>query len=285
MSLEKKVTVQDFIKKKYRGEKIVMLTAYDYITAKLVDLGGVDGILVGDSLGMVLLGYRSTHPVSMNEMLHHVKAVARANPRALIVADMPFGSYEVSKEEALKNAIKFVKAGADAVKIEGGKEIAEYVSYLVKFGIPVMGHIGLNPQRSLVIGGYRLMGKTVDQAIRVLEDAKALEEAGVFAIVIEHTVAEVAQEITKRIRVPTICIGSGPYCDGQILVLHDILGLSENIPYFAKKYIDLKDLIIKAVRSFVEEVRNGVFPSKEHYKCMKEAELNKFKELLRKFDG
>ncbi|HIP57208.1 MAG TPA: 3-methyl-2-oxobutanoate hydroxymethyltransferase [Ignisphaera aggregans] len=278
--MRSKVTVRDFLKKKQCGERIVMVTAYDYVMARLVDMAGVDGILVGDSVAMTMLGLDSTVRIGMRTILHHLSAVSRAKPRALVVADMPFGSYEINPEDALRNAIKLVRHGAEAVKLEGGIEIFNVVERLVKAGIPVMGHIGLNPQRALVLGGYRLMGKDVDQAIKIVEDAKALEEAGVFAIVIEHTAAEVAAEVTKRVKVPTICIGSGPYCDGQILVLHDILGLSENPPYFAKVYRDLSKEIIDAVREFINEVRSGQFPSKQHYKSMRSEEYAKFIEKL-----
>ncbi len=280
-----KVTVQDFIKKKSRGEKIVMVTAYDYPTAKIVDEAGVDGILVGDSVAMVVLGLDSTTRIGMATILHHLRAVARARPRALLVADMPFGSYEISAEEALRNAVKLIRAGAEAVKLEGGVEIFNIVEKLVKAGIPVMGHIGLNPQRALVLGGYKLMGKKVEQALKIIEDAKALEEAGAFAIVIEHTVAEVAAEVTKRLKIPTICIGSGPHCDGQILVLHDIVGLSEQVPYFAKVYADLRTAVRKAVEAFVNDVRSGRFPEEGRYRSAGEKFAEELRALLRERYG
>ena len=279
-----RVTPRDFVKKKLRNERIVMVTAYSYPQAKIVDSAGVDGILVGDSVAMVELGLQSTLQIGMKEMLHHVKAVARAKPRALVVGDMPFMSYERSRAEALKNASRLIKAGADAVKLEGGAEFSDRVEALVKAGIPVMGHIGLTPQRYLTIGGYRLMGKRAEQAKKLIGDAKALEEAGVFAIVIENTVAEVAAEITKRVKIPTICIGSGPWCDGQILVFHDLVGLSELTPYFAKKYVDAFALLGGAVRKYVDEVRRGVYPDEAHYRRMEAEELEKFRELLRKLD-
>ncbi len=278
----KKVTIADFKRKKERGEKIVMVTAYDYPFAKIVDEAGVDAILVGDSLAMVVMGYDDTHRIGMKEMIHHVKAVANAKPRAMVVADMPFGSYEESPEKALRNAIKLIKAGADAVKIEGGAELSNTVRKLVQAGIPVMGHIGLNPQRYLTVGGYKLMGKDVAKAVKIVRDAKVLEEAGVFAIVIEHTVAEVAKVITESVSVPTICIGSGPWCDGQVLVLHDVLGLSSEIPYFAKTYVDLRGIALNAVRSFVEEVKKGVFPSREHYRSVGTNYLEELRKVLSK---
>jgi len=246
-------------------EKIAMITAYDYTMAKLVDAAGVDIILVGDSAGMVVHGFESTHPVTMEIMLFHVSSVARARPRALVVGDMPFLSYETSIEEAVKNAGLFIRAGADAVKLEGGLEYVDVVKALVRAGIPVMGHIGLNPQRALLIGGYRKRGVSDVEREKIIEDAKALEKAGVFSIVIEYTAADVAEEVTREVSVPTICIGSGPYCDGQVLVLHDVLGLTENPPLFAKKYVDLSQIIKSSIEKYVEEVKKGVFPSREHY--------------------
>ncbi len=271
----KKVTALDLIKMKQRGEKIVMITAYDYVTAKLVDEAGVDAILVGDSLGMVMLGYESTLPVTMEEMLIHVRAVARAKPRALIVGDMPFMSYEASRKEAVRNAGRMVKAGAEAVKLEGGVEIVDKVEAIVNAGIPVMGHIGLTPQRYLKLGGYKLMGKTAEAAEKLLEDAKALEDAGAFAIVIEFTAAEVAKMITEKLKIPTIGVGAGPWCDGQVLVIHDVLGLSPYSPPFAKRYVDLSKIIKDAVARYAEEVRKGVFPGPEHYFTMKPGEAEK----------
>lgn len=264
-----KVTVKTFLDMKDRGEKIVMITAYDYINAKIVDEAGVDGILVGDSVGNVLLGYRSTLQVSMEDMLHHVKAVARSEPRALLVADMPFMSYEPSNEYALINASRFIRAGAEAVKLEGGVEIIDRVDALVKAGIPVMGHIGLNPQRINVLGGYRYRGRTDEEAEKLIEDAKALEDAGVFSIVLELIYADVAREITRSLNIPTIGIGAGPYCDGQIIVFHDIMGLTPVKLSFVKRYIDLYNVMKEATKEYVEEVRSGIFPSKEYYRVRK----------------
>ncbi|RLG86283.1 MAG: 3-methyl-2-oxobutanoate hydroxymethyltransferase [Thermoprotei archaeon] len=284
MSAPRRVTPRDFVKKKQRGERIVMITAYSYPQARIVDAAGVDGILVGDSVAMVELGLPATIYVSMKEMLHHVRAVARARPRALVVGDMPFMSYERSRSEALRNAAAFIRAGADAVKLEGGAEVADRVEALVKAGIPVMGHVGLTPQRFLTIGGYRLMGKKAEQAAKLLEDAKAREDAGAFAVVIENTVAEVAAEITKRLRIPTICIGSGPWCDGQIIVLHDIVGLTEEPPYFTRRYADVASVMRRAVESYVEDVRSGRFPGEGMYRRMKPEELEAFRKLLRELD-
>ncbi len=280
--MRRKILPTHIIKMKKRGEKIVMITAYDYPTAKLVDEAGVDAILVGDSLGMVVLGYSSTLPVTMEEMLHHIRAVARARPRALVIGDMPFLSYETSTRDAVLNAGRMLKEGAEAVKIEGGVEVVDKVEAMVKAGIPVMGHVGLTPQRALKLGGYKLMGKKVELAEKIIEDAKALEDAGAFAVVIEFTVAEVARIITEKLSIPTICIGSGPWCDGQVLVIHDILGLSEEIPPFAKKYIDLSKIIREAVGSYVKEVRDGIFPSQEHTIFMDENEYRKLVERLKR---
>ncbi len=280
-----KVTVRSFLDMKREGRKIVMITAYDYPTAKIVDEAGVDGILVGDSVGMVLLGYDSTLKVTMEDMLHHVKAVSRANPRALVVADMPFMSYEPSNRDALENAAKFIRAGAEAVKLEGGVEIVDRVEALVKAGIPVMGHIGLNPQRIYTIGGYRYRGRTEDEAARLVEDALALEEAGAFSIVIELVYAEVAREITRRLNIPTIGIGAGPYCDGQIIVYHDIMGLTPYKLSFVKRYVELYDVMKNAVSSYVSEVREGIFPGEGFYKSMDKDVLKRFMERIEGRDG
>jgi len=280
MARDRKITVTDFLNMKGR-EKIVMIATYDYITAKLCDQAGVDGILIGDSVIMNLYGFPTTHHATLRDIIRHTQAVANAKPRALVVADMPFMSYETSKRDAVRNAAKLIRAGADAVKVEGGAEIADKVEAIVKAGIPVMGHIGLTPQRVLRLGGYRLMGKTAEVGLKLLEDAKALEEAGAFSVVIEFTAAEVAAEITRRLKIPTICIGSGPDCDGQILVLHDILGLSEIEPFFAKKYLNLKEQILKALSEYVQDVRQGRFPGPEHYRKMKSDEYEKFLKMLK----
>ncbi len=264
-----RLTVRDVLAAKGR-RRLVMVTAYDYPFARIVDEAGVDMILVGDSAAMVVHGLPNTNMATMEMMLLHTAAVARAARRAMVVADMPFGSYEASRAEAVRNAVRFVRVGADAVKLEGGAEVADRVEAIVAAGVPVVGHIGLTPQKRLVIGGYRRRGRTVEEAEKLLEDAKALEEAGAFAIVIEFTAEEVAAEITRRLRIPTICIGSGRFCDGQVLVLHDILGLSEEPPPFAKKYADLRSEALRAVRRFAEEVRSGAFPSEEHVFHMKE---------------
>jgi 3-methyl-2-oxobutanoate hydroxymethyltransferase len=259
--MEKK-TWRDIVKKKGK-EKITVLTAYDYPTSRLMARTELDAILVGDSGGMNVLGYESTLNVSMEDMETFVRAVARARPPQLVIADMPFLSYEISQEKALENAGRLVRDGANAVKLEGGREMVDIVSALVKAGIPVMGHIGLTPQRFLRIGGYRTMGANVEELI---EDAKALERAGVFAVVLENVYAESAEEVTKAIGVPTICIGAGLWCDGQVLVIHDILGLTEIRPYFSKVYRNVGEIIESAVRDYVKEVKEGTFPSRENYK-------------------
>ncbi len=264
-----RMSVREFVSLKGK-RRIVMITAYDYPFARIADEAGVDAILVGDSASMVVHGLPSTHHATMEMMLLHTSAVARAVRRAMVVGDMPFGSYEASRVEAVKNAMRFVRAGADAVKLEGGVEVVDKIEAIVKAGIPVMAHIGLTPQRYLVLGGYRRRGRTVTDAERLLEDAKAVEEAGAFAVVIEFTAEEVAAEITRRLRIPTICIGSGRYCDGQVLVLHDVLGLSEHTPPFAKKYADLATIARNAIEKYVREVREGKFPGEEHVFHMKE---------------
>ena len=281
MASREKITVRDVVRAKQRGERIVMVTAYDYPPARIVDEAGVDAILVGDSVGMVVHGLGSTLQVTMDMMLLHVAAVARAKPRALVVGDMPFMSYEASINEAVRNAGKMLAMGADAVKLEGGQEYSDVVKALTRAGIPVMGHIGLTPQKHKLLGGYRLAGKTAEEAKKIIQDAEALEEAGAFAIVIEFTAHEVARKITQRLSIPTICIGSGPHCDGQILVLHDLIGLSPSPPPFAKKYLDAAKMIREAVTRYANEVRQGAFPSTGMYWGMKKGELDRLEQMLR----
>jgi 3-methyl-2-oxobutanoate hydroxymethyltransferase len=264
-----KITVPDLLQRKSAAgstpnpSRITCLTAYDYPTARLLDEAGVDVILVGDSLAMVVLGYDSTLPVTLDEMLHHARAVRRGTKRALLVADMPFGSYHSDTAESLRNAVRFVKeAGVEAVKVEGGERRLELIVRLTEAEIPVMGHVGLTPQSVNALGGYRVQGKTADSAEQLLRDARAVEAAGAFSVVLEAVPRELAAQITRELRIPTIGIGAGPDCDGQILVLHDLLGLTfEQTPKFARQYANLGDAISGAVRQYCEDVRSGGFPS------------------------
>jgi len=247
-------------------EPFACLTAYDYLTAKIIDESGIPLILVGDTVGMVVLGYENTLPVTMEEMLHHTAAVTRAVKSALVVADMPFMSYHVSVRQALENAGRFIKsAGAGAVKIEGGALRAETVRALVDNGIPVLGHIGLTPQSICSLGGYKIAGKRTAEVRRLLGDAKALEKAGAFALVLECMPPAAAKKIASALRIPTIGIGAGPFCDGQILVTNDMLGFTSGVaPKFVKRYVDLTSQIRNAVSGFKKEVGSGKFPAKEH---------------------
>ncbi len=261
-----KVTTQTIRKMKQDGKKITMLTAYDYSMAALLDQVGIDILLVGDSLGMVVLGYETTLPVTMEEMLHHTRAVSRAARRAMVVGDMPFMSYQISAEQALENAGRFLKeANAHAVKLEGGQEIADTVKKIVDSGIPVMGHLGLTPQSIHQLGGYGVQGKESKAARKMIQDAKALEAAGIFSLVLECVPTALAKVITEEISVPTIGIGAGIHCDGQVLVTHDLLGLFEKfIPKFVKRYAELNKPVKEAVKQFIEEVQTGKFPGVEH---------------------
>lgn len=261
-----KVTVPAIRAMKAQGRRIAMVTAYDYVTGRLVDEAGADIALVGDSVGMVMLGYETTLPVTMEEMLHHTRAARRGVKRALLVGDMPFGSYQGSVSEAVHNAARFLKeAGADAVKVEGGRRIAETVRTMTLHGIPVMGHIGMTPQSVRQYGGFKVQGREEAERKELLEDAKALEEAGVFAIVLECIPASLAEEITASVSVPTIGIGAGPSCDGQVLVIHDLLGLSGDFkPRFVKRYAELGKLAREAIAEYCREVREGAFPAPEH---------------------
>jgi 3-methyl-2-oxobutanoate hydroxymethyltransferase len=263
-----KVTVPELMQRKTlaagsQNKKITCLTAYDYPTGRLVDEAGVDVVLVGDSLAMVMLGHDSTLPLTLEEALHHTKAVRRGVERGLVVADMPYGSYHGDINESLRNAMRFVKeAGAEAVKIEGGERRLELITRLTEAEIPVMGHIGLTPQSLNALGGYRVQGKTPNAAEQLLRDAKAVEAAGAFAIVLEAIPRELAAEITKAVEIPTIGIGAGPDCDGQVLVLHDMLGLTfQNAPKFARRYANIGEIISKAVREYCADVQSGSFPT------------------------
>ena len=261
-----RVTIADIGEMKRKKEKIPMLTAYDCVTAKMVDESGVPLILVGDSLGMVMLGYESTIPVTMDEMIHHTKAVVRGAKKALVVGDMPFMTYHISVSDALHNAARFIReAGAQAVKLEGGEIVAETVRRLVGCGIPVMGHIGLTPQSIHQLGGYKARGRSLEEARKLLSDARILEEAGAFTIVLECTPAALSRLITQRLAIPTIGIGAGPDCDGQVQVISDILGLyTEFVPKHAKQYARLAGEIKTAVSSYISEVESVTFPTAQH---------------------
>ncbi|MGB7728862.1 MAG: 3-methyl-2-oxobutanoate hydroxymethyltransferase [Candidatus Acidiferrum sp.] len=264
-----KVTVPDLMQRKTlaaansANKKITCLTAYDYPTARLLDEAGVDMVLVGDSVAMVALGYDSTLPLTLEEALHHTKAARRGVKRALLVADMPYGSYHGDLHESLRNAMRFVKeAGAEAVKVEGGERRLELIARLTEAEIPVMGHVGLTPQSVNAMGGYRVQGKTPGTADQLLRDARSVEAAGAFAIVLEAMPRELAAEITRAVRIPTIGIGAGPDCDGQVLVLHDMLGLTfQDAPKFARRYANVGDMISNAVREYCVDVQNGKFPT------------------------
>ncbi|MCI5124181.1 MAG: 3-methyl-2-oxobutanoate hydroxymethyltransferase [Candidatus Electrothrix sp. AR5] len=268
----KKVTVKDFCEMKGSGHVISMLTAYDASMARLLDQSGVDALLVGDSLGMVVLGYDSTVPVTMEEMLHHAGAVSRGTERALVIGDMPFGSYQVSVEQAIANGTRFLKeAGCDCVKLEGGEEVCAAVRGLVRAGVPVMGHIGLTPQTAGQLGGFKVQGKDMKAARQLLADAKALEAAGVFGITLEAVPAPLATIITQEVTVPIIGIGAGPDCDGQVLVIHDMLGLFEKFtPKFVKQYCHLSQDIKQGVQAYLQELQEGSFPAEEHSFSAKE---------------
>lgn len=279
----RKTTILDIRSKKDQGIPITMLTAYDYPAALLVDQAGIDIILVGDSLGMVVLGLDSTVPVTMEEMLHHCRAVSRGANRALLVGDMPFMSYQAEIPEAVRNAARFMKeAGMDTVKVEGGREIAPTVRAVVDAGIPVMGHIGLTPQSASKLGGFRVQGKTAADAVRLLQDALLLQEAGCYAIVLEAVPERVAELISKRLEIPTIGIGAGVACDGQVLVFHDLVGLYDRFtPRFVRQYADIGNAISEAVRSFAEEVESREFPTSDHIFTINDRE---YEELLKQLE-
>ncbi len=273
-------SVRDILSMK-NSKKITAITAYDYTTAQLCDKAGVDILLVGDSAGMVMLGYENTIPVTMEQMCLFTEAVSRGRQNALVVADMPFMSYQASKSQAIENAGRLIKAGADAVKLEGGTEIKETVRAIVEIGIPVMGHIGFQPQTTTLQEGYKVQAKTKDAALRLIEAAKALEEAGAFSIALEMVTKEVSKLISSSIGIPTIGIGSGPDCDGQVLVVHDVLGLYEKIkPKFAKRYLELSSDIVRALESYKNDVVSGKFPGTEHSFSMDKSELERLKKEI-----
>jgi len=278
-----KLRIEDTLTMKGK-RKIAMITAYDYPSALLADKAGIDIILVGDTCSMVILGYYSTLPITMDEMIYHCKAVKRGVEHALMVGDMPFMSFNVSKEDSIRNAGRFIKeGGCDAVKLEGGIIIKDTVKALADAGIPVMGHVGLAPQTATFLSGYKVKGKEAIKAIKIIQDAKAIESSGAFSIVLESLTSEVAKIITHELSIPTIGIGAGPDCDGQVLVLHDLLGLFDKFtPRFVKKYANLSEEILKALETYKDEVKKGIFPDEQHCYHMDKAEFDKLKEMLKK---
>ena len=260
----KKLSINDILSMKNK-EKISVITSYDYWSSKICDNAGIDILLVGDSGGMVMLGYDSTIPVNMKEMLMFTKAVSSGAKRSLIVSDMPFGSYQIDLEYAVKNAIRFVKSGSDAVKLEGGIEMIDKIQAIIDVGIPVMGHIGLKPQTTKLWEGYKVQGNTALSGAKILREARELEKVGVFAIVLEMVTLEVADLISKNLKIPTIGIGSGPHCDGQVLVLHDMLNLYDKIkPRFVKNYVNLSETILNALQRYINDVKTATFPEDQH---------------------
>lgn len=274
-------SVQDIIKMKKDGKKISVVTSYDYTLASLCDKAGIDVLLVGDSGGMVMLGYENTIPVTMEQMCMFTESVSNARHGSLLVADLPFMSYQVSIDDAIRNSGRLIKAGADAVKLEGGTVMAETISAIVDVGIPVMGHIGLQPQTTVLSQGYKVQGKTKDTAIKLIQDAKKLEEAGVFSIALEMVSHEVADIISEMINIPTIGIGSGVRCDGQVLVLQDLLGMYDKIkPKFAKRYMNLSQDIVNALENYRNDIESNTFPSEENWFSMEKEELKKLQEEI-----
>ena len=274
-------SVSDILRMKKEKKKISVITSYDYTLASLCDKAGIDVLLVGDSAGMVMLGYENTVTVTMDQMCMFTEAVSRARKNALLVSDLPFMSYQASIEDAISNSGKLIKAGADAVKLEGGSIMAETISAIVDVGIPVMGHIGLQPQTTILSQGYKVQGKTKDTAMKLIKDAKDLEEAGVFSIALEMVSHEVAEIISQTVSVPIIGIGSGVGCDGQVLVIQDLLGMYDKIkPKFAKRYMNLSEDIVKSLEDYKNDVISGTFPAEENWFSMEEEELKKLREQI-----
>jgi 3-methyl-2-oxobutanoate hydroxymethyltransferase len=278
----KKVTVHTLMEKKARGEKITFLTAYDYPTAVVEDRVGIDIILVGDSLGMCVYGFDSTLPVTMDMIVNHSKAVRKGAPNSFVIGDMPYMSYQVSVEQAVANAGRIMQeAGVDAIKLEGGIEMADRIEAITKSGIPVMGHLGLTPQSAAMLGGFKAQGRNVDAALKLIKEAKAIEEAGCVSILLEAIPAEVAKIITERANIPILGIGAGPYCDGQTLVVHDVLGFfGGHVAKFVKQYANMNEYIEKALTEYKKDVENGIFPGPEHCYKINEEELEKLKKAL-----
>ncbi len=274
-------SVQDIINMKKDEKKISVITSYDYTLASLCDKAGMDILLVGDSAGMVMLGYENTIPVTMDQMCMFTEAVSRARQNSLLVADLPFMSYQASIDDAIKNSGRLIKAGADAVKLEGGTPMAETINAIVDIGIPVMGHIGLQPQTTMLSQGYKVQGRTKDAALKLINDAKELEEAGVFSIALEMVSHEVAEIISDTISVPTIGIGSGVGCNGQVLVIHDLLGMYEKLkPKFVRRYMNLSEDIVKALQNYKNDIELDIFPAQENWFSMDEDEFKKLREEI-----
>ena len=274
-------SVQDIIKMKKDEKKISVITSYDYSLASLCDKAGIDILLVGDSAGMVMLGYENTIPVTMDQMCMFTEAVSRARQNSLLVADLPFMSYQASIEDAITNSGRLIKAGADSVKLEGGTPMAETISAIVDVGIPVMGHIGLQPQTTMLSQGYKVQGKTKDTALKLIDDAKELEEAGVFSIALEMVSHEIAEIISETISVPTIGIGSGVGCNGQVLVVQDLLGMYDKLkPKFVRRYMNLSEDIVKALENYKNDIESGTFPAEENWFSMNDGELKKLREEI-----
>jgi len=274
-------TVQDIIKMKKDEKKISVITSYDYSLASLCDKAGIDILLVGDSAGMVMLGYENTIPVTMDQMCMFTEAVSRARQNSLLVADLPFMSYQASIEDAITNSGRLIKAGADSVKLEGGTPMAETINAIVDVGIPVMGHIGLQPQTTMLSQGYKVQGKTKDTALKLIDDAKELEEAGVFSIALEMVSHEIAEIISETISVPTIGIGSGVGCNGQVLVVQDLLGMYDKLkPKFVRRYMNLSEDIVKALENYKNDIESGTFPAEENWFSMNDGELKKLREEI-----
>ena len=274
-------TVQDILNMKKEKKKISVITSYDYTLASLCDKAGIDVLLVGDSAGMVMLGYENTIPVTMDQMCMFTEAVSRARENSLLVSDLPFMSYQISIEDAINNSGRLIKAGADAVKLEGGSVMVKTINAIVDLGIPVMGHIGLQPQTTMLSQGYKVQGKTKDTAMRLIDDAKELEEAGVFSIALEMVSHEVAEIISETVSIPTIGIGSGVNCDGQVLVVQDLLGMYDKIkPKFAKRYMNLSEDIVKSLENYKKDVESGTFPAEKNWFSMDEEELKKLREQI-----
>lgn len=274
-------SVQDIINMKKEGKRISVITSYDYTLGSLCDKAGIDVLLVGDSAGMVMLGHENTIPVTMDQMCLFTEAVSRARSNALLVSDLPFMSYQTSIEDAIRNSGELIKSGADAIKLEGGSVMAETISAIVDVGIPVMGHIGLQPQTTMLSQGYKVQGKTKDSAIKLIQDAKELEESGAFSIVLEMVTNEVAEIISESVNIPTIGIGSGMNCDGQVLVVQDLLGMYDKIrPKFAKRYMNLSESIVNSLEDYKKDVESGTFPAEVNWFSMDNEELKKLREQI-----